>query len=437
MKRHTLTCRSVLRVAQLNEKLSTYKEDKFYKRWMNGLKGRTKENYNAGFQHWLVFIGMTPTEQIQKRMHDLTTTDITERQFFEDKFRQYKTYLENKSDQKAISVKTQLIPIASFFSRNGLKLQLKRGDWESSQTQEVRQRLKLTREDVRAMYLHANLRDRGLLLTLAQSGLSEVDVSCLKIEDFPKLYTIDEAEHLFFEKPREKTGEMQATCLSAEALHDIKAILEERGNPEKGYLFVSLTLNQGEQLPVRAINMAMKRLAVRTFKDDPEKAKQFKTKVLRSFYNSALLKASIQPQEVKDLMFGHQRRGARSHYDYDEETILMNYKRAFEYLGVNGIQTKSDVAKLKAEFEATKLQLAKTISEQEKKLEDATQFIYSFEPVLNTFNEIANTPEGQELIKKIHEEKQKREMKEAQQKDNELKAEIEKEHPIPKKAKGE
>jgi hypothetical protein len=411
-------------VAELNNKLSTYKEDKFYKRWMNGLKDRTKENYNAGFQNWLVFIDMTPTEQIQKRMHDLTTTDITERQFFEDKFRQYKTYLENKGDQKAISVKTQLIPVASFFSRNGLKLQLKRGDWESNQTQEVRQRLKLTRDDVRSMYLHANLRDRALLLTLAQSGPSEADVSCLKIEDFPKLYTIPEGEHLFFEKPREKTGEMQATCLSTEALHDIRAMLEERGNPDKGYLFVSQTIKQGEQLPVRAINSAMKKLAERTFKDDPEKAKQFKTKVLRSFYNSALLKASIQPQEIKDLMFGHQRRGARGHYDYDDETIIENYKRAFEYMSVNGIQVKTDVAKLKAEFEATKLQLAKTISEQEKKLEEATQFIYSFEPMLNTFNKIANTTEGQELIKRLHEEKQKRETEEAQKEDNKLKAEV-------------
>jgi hypothetical protein len=420
---------------KLKQKLQGFKEDKFFKRWMNGLSARTKENYTNQIVSWIYFVDMTPTEQIQKRMHDLTTTDITERQFFEDKFRQYKTYLENKGDQKAISVKTQLIPVASFFSRNGLKLQLKRGDWESNQTQEVRQRLKLTRDEIRAMYLHANLRNRGLLLTLAQSGLSEVDVSCLKIEDFPKLYTITEGKHLFFEKPREKTGEMQATCLSAEALHDIKAILEERGNPEKGYLFVSQTLNQGEQLPVRAINMAMKKLAVKTFKDNPEKAKQFKTKALRSFYNSALLKASIQPQEVKDLMFGHQRRGARGHYDYDEETILMNYKRAFEYLGINGIQTRSDVAKLKAEFEATKLQLAKTISEQEKKLEEATQFIYSFEPMLNTFNEIANTTEGQELIKRIHEAKLKRETKEAQQDDNKLKAEIEKKHPVPKKVK--
>jgi hypothetical protein len=422
---------------KLNKKLRDYKEDKFFKRWMNGLKERTRENYNSNFQHWMVFVDMTPTEQIQKRMHDLTTTEITERQFFEDKFRQYKTYLENRGELKAGAIKSMLIPVASFFSRNGLRLQLKRGDWESNQQREVKQRFKLSREDVRAMYLHANLRDRALLLTLAQSGLSEVDVSCLRIEDFPKLYTIAEDEHLFFEKRREKTGEMQATCLSAEALHDIKATLDERGQPKQGWLFITQTSKSGTeaQLNVRSINTAMKSLAERTFGED--KAGGFQTKALRSFYNSALLKASIQPQEIKDLMFGHQRRGARSHYDYDEETILMNYKKAFEYLGVNGIQTRSDVAKLKAEFEATKLQLAKTISEQDKKLEEATQFIYSFEPMLNTFNEIANTPEGQRLIKKIHEEKMKREMKEAQQEDNELKARIEKEHPIPKKVKGE
>jgi hypothetical protein len=409
-------------VAELNNKLSTFKEDKFYKRWMNGLKKRTKENYSAGFQNWLVFIGMTPTEQIQKRMHDLTTTDITERQFFEDKFREFKTYLENKSDQKAISVKTQLIPVASFFSRNGLRLQLKRGDWESNQTQEVKQRLKLSRDDVRAMYLHANLRDRGLLLTLAQSGLSEVDVSCLNIEDFPKLYTIPEGEHLFFEKPREKTGEMQATCLSVEAIHDIRAMLAERVNPDKGYLFVSQTLNQGEQLPVRAIKMAIKKLAERTFKDDPEKAKQFKTKALRSFYNSALLKASVQPQEIKDLMFGHQRRGARGHYDYDEETILMNYKKAFEYLGINGIQTRSDVAKLKAEFDNTKTELLKVVAEQRTELESVKKYMKAFEEIIDK-GELQDFREWMEKKRNI----------EAQQEDNKLKAEVTKEHPVPKK----
>jgi len=59
--------------------------------------------------------------------------------------------------------------------------------------------------------------------------------------------------------------------------------------------------------------------------------------------------------------------------------------------------------------------------------------IYSFEPLLNTFNEIANTTEGQELIKMIHEAKLKQETVEAQKETQELKAEVTKENPIASK----
>ena len=398
---------------QLNEKLSSYKQDKFFKRWLNGLSDRTKENYTNEIGDWLVFIGMTPTEQIQKRMHDLTSTDLTQRTFFENKFRQYKTYLEKSGDLKSSAVTTMLIPVASFFSRNSLKLQLKRGDWKTTMTQEAQTRLKLSRDDVGAMYLHANLRDRGLLLTLAQSGLSEVDVSVLRVEMFPKLYSIANGEHMFFEKRREKSGEMQATCISAEALHEIRAMLEERGNPEEGWLFVSQTRNQGGQMDVRIINLAMKGLAIKTFGE--EKGKNFKTKALRSFYNSALLRAGVQPQEIKDVMMGHQRRGARGHYDYNEATILENYKKAFEYLGINGIQTRTDVAKLKAEFDTTKSELLKTITQQnnnieslEKWKESASKAIKDFTSIRDTFLELVEKPEVKAALKKVLEERAER-----------------------------
>ena len=423
------------------KQLNNYKEDEFYQRWMNGLSQRTKENYGQQIKNWIYFINMTPTEQVQKRMHNLTSTNLIERTFFENKFREYKAFLEQRGDLKISAVTTMLIPVASFFSRNSLRLQLKRGDWASTQTQEVQTRFKLAKDDVRAMYLHANLRDRGLLLTLAQSGLSEVDVSCLKVENFPKLYTIAEGEHLFFEKRREKTGEMQATCLSAEALHDIKAELEERGSPKEGWLFVGQTKSKNSQLEVRTINDAMKSLAEKTFGKD--KAKEFKTKALRSFYNSALLRADIKT-EVKDLLMGHARLGARGHYDYDEDTIIENYKKVFEYLGVNGILIRTDVAKLKAELDTARSEFNKNIARQEaditelkESLKSATEIVYSFEPMLNTFNEIAGTPEGLELIKKLHEEKLKQEMKEAETEDNKFKAEVTKENPIPKKPKSE
>jgi len=322
----------------------SYEQDEYFKKWLVGLSQRTKENYSREIHDWIVFTDMSLTEQIKKRMHDLTTQDITKRQFFEDKFREYKEYLEKKPSLKPISVKTQLRTVASFFSRNGLPLFLKRGDWESTQQQPVIQRLKLSKDDVKAMYSHGNLRDRALLLVLAQSGFSEIDVSCLRIEELKGLYDQPETEHYFIEKPREKTNEIQATCLSYEAIHDIKAMLQERANPQTDFLFVSQTKGKGEQLEVRSINDAMKSLAEKTF--DQEKAKEFKTKYLRSFYNSALLHAGIQPQEVKDLMFGHGRKGARGHYDYDEITIKEAYQRVFEHLSINGLQVREDLKKV-------------------------------------------------------------------------------------------
>ena len=232
---------------------------------------------------------MTPTEQIEKRMHDLTTENLEERTFFENKFRAFKEHLEKRGDLKPSAVRTLLTPVASFFSRNGLPLALKRGDWESTLTQQATHRLKITKEDVKSMYSHGSLRDRALLLALAQSGFSEVDVSCMRIEPLKGLYELPETEHYFIEKPREKTGEMQATCLSYEAMHDIRAMLQERGNPSEGYLFISTTWGRGSKLETRTINQAMKGLAEKAF--GAEKAKEFKTKMLRSFYNSALLRA--------------------------------------------------------------------------------------------------------------------------------------------------
>ena len=59
-----------------------YEKDEFFKKWLVGLSERTKKNYSNEFHEWFVFIDMTPTEQIKKRMHDLTTQDIAQRLFF-------------------------------------------------------------------------------------------------------------------------------------------------------------------------------------------------------------------------------------------------------------------------------------------------------------------------------------------------------------------
>ncbi len=75
-----------------------YEKDEFFRKWLVGLSERTKENYTNQIRGWMLFIGISPTEQIKKRMHDLTTQDIAERTFFEDQFRAYKEYLEARGD---------------------------------------------------------------------------------------------------------------------------------------------------------------------------------------------------------------------------------------------------------------------------------------------------------------------------------------------------
>jgi hypothetical protein len=301
---------------------------------------------------FLTFVGMNPTEIINKRMNDeAEKKDITIKQFFEDKWKSYKEYLESSGNNSDSKVHDRLKVASSFFTRNGLPLKLSNGDWTSTQTQNViTQKLKLNLQDIKDLYGHANLRDKCLLLILSQSGFSEIDISALRIETIKNLYDMAVNEHYFIEKPRDKNTHLQSTCLSYEFLHDLRNLLAERGNPTEGFIFTSLTTDKGvSAIDVRRINESMKKLAEKTFGKDSEKAKAFQTRMLRSFYNSALLRAKIQPQELKNRMMGHDI-STQGHYDCDETTIREAYNMAFEYLSINGLQTRSDIAKIKEDM---------------------------------------------------------------------------------------
>ena len=165
-------------------------------------------------------------------------------------------------------------------------------------------------------------------------------------------------------KRQEKSNQIQATCLSFEAVHDIKAMLQERQETE-GYLFTSQTKGKGEQINTRTINEAMKGLAVKTFGET--KAEEFQTKNLRQSYNSALLRANIQPQELKDLLMGHARLSARKSYAYDNITIKEAYIKAFEFMTINGIQTKRDLVEIK-QAQMTQAKLITQLGEENQKL---------------------------------------------------------------------
>jgi integrase len=334
------------------KKYRPYESDPYIKRWLTGLSPKTKENYPNFFEDFTTFVGMSPTEIIKKRMNDLISPEITDRCFFEDKFRAFKESLEATGTNSDSKVHDRLKVASSFFTRNGLPLALKKGDWNSTQKQNVTEKkAKLSLDDVKRLYGHANLTEKCLLLILAQSGFSEIDIAGLKIQEIKGLYEMPINEHYVIEKPREKSNHVQATCLSYEFLHDLRQLLEEKGKPTDGYIFTSRTVNKGlKPIDTRRINEIIKGLYEKTF--GIEKANEYQTRTLRSFYNSALLRAKIQPQEVKDLLMGHDREGARANYSYDDETIKQAYIQAFEFLSINGLQSREDLQKIKADMQA-------------------------------------------------------------------------------------
>jgi len=348
--------------------------DSFVLGWLEGLGERTQENCVRGFDSWMPFIQMTPTEQIEKRLRDLQSTNPQERGFFEDKVLQYiNTFDIDRLN--ASSVRTKVNRVMSFFRHNRVPLSFKRGEIERAIMKDrkglVVKKWVLNNHEARQIYGLADVRDRALFLMLYQSGFSEVDVSDLNVEDIPELYTNFEG-HVTITKQRQKTKVIQRTCISAECLHDLRLYLMERGNPTEGNLFQS---QKGEKLVVRWINTAIKNLAVKAFK---EKAKDFKTKNLRDAYGDALLRANL-PQQLRDLMFGHKLLGARGNYQVSDETIKEAYSKAFEYLTVNhGTQSRKTVEELKAVV----LGLTATVTEQQKHIEQHQETIDTIKRIM-------------------------------------------------------
>lgn len=321
--------------------------DKYVQNWFELLGNeRTIKNYKNDFPKFLAFIQetteyKTPTEIINSRLEQLTTNDLIKRHYWEQQIIKYKNNLEEKNLRMA-TVHGHIRTAMSFFSKNGVKLLFSRGELKinPSEKDKVDSEWIPSNEEVRLLYrLCDNARDRAVLLTLYQSGFSEVDVANMKIEEFPFYddkdnWQIPSTEDLYQKRRREKTNQWQQTAISRETLEEYRIMLQSRGYPKEGYLFVSF---RGEQLGVRGINDMLKAVVTKGFNG---KAKLWKTKHLRDAFMNGLHQGKVT-QELKDAMVGHKREGARNDYAITELTVKTAYAEAFKFLTINGYGSQS------------------------------------------------------------------------------------------------
>ena len=342
----------------------------------------------------------TPSQIIESRKEQLKNDDMNIKRFWEDMAIKYMHYLEKK-EYAENTIATYLRTMASFFSKNHFKLSHSRGELYGAirakgkgKGQALSKAWIPNREDAKILYRFGESpRDRGILLTLFQSGVSEIEVCNMKIEDFNFFddlgnWKVDTNEHLYWANERSKSREVFQTCLSTECLEEIRIYLQSRGNPKEGHIFVSF---RGQPLKTRDLNAIIKNIVEKAFNG---RAKEWKTKNLRDGYMNALEQAKI-PQKIADLMSGHKPEGAKSKYIVSEETIKMSYRDAFQFLSINGA---SQQAKKIEELVTIYSEKEKADTERFRQLTDMLTELRAENKSLKT--ELQVIKQGQETLSK-------------------------------------
>lgn len=318
---------------------------------------------------------ITPDAIRDSRISDLgLPLDDPKRWRWEDLVKQYynEYYDRYEAEGKStLSALTYFSVVQSFFKHHRLDLKYRKGELKVAETKRKKRVPEL--DEIRAMHNVAETwRDKALLLTLAQAGMSEVDAGEVNVED-----VVDKLSKppVYYEHRRRKTkhkGGLIQTCFGNEICEAVSMMLKLRGNPREGPLFVT---HKGKRMTRRFINDAIKRLA-----KEAEINNGFQTKDLRDFFGDALDHAGVTGK-VKQIMMGRVPFGAEKHYRTSKYTIIDKYKLAYVYLKINSIPRPKEERQQVAD---AIMRLTKIIASPQPKIE-AVKWIEEIQKVSMDF----------------------------------------------------
>mgnify|MGYP001145944129 CR=1 FL=1 len=92
-----------------------WEKDPYAQKWIEGLAEKSKEVYKYGFNNWMLFTKISPTDQTKRRINDLQSSNPKQRNALEDAVLEFKRMLEVQGySGKTLLNKTT--PIRSFIS---------------------------------------------------------------------------------------------------------------------------------------------------------------------------------------------------------------------------------------------------------------------------------------------------------------------------------
>jgi site-specific recombinase XerD len=305
-----------------------WKENKSVIDWLQGLEGKTRNNYVTYFPKFLQFVNKSPDEILRERMKDLASRDPKTKFRYEQTVLAFQDHLKTEG-KKAYTLHDYLKTVMSFFARNRVPLVFRKGEIESGKPS--RHQWIPTNAQVRMVYGIASLRDKIGLLLAYQSGLSPVDIEELDIDKMPlynEIGVIETIEHRYFEVYRSKSNQLTQTCLSNEILHDIDLYLKSRGSPKTGPLLIS---HKGDRLKGEDLNTSLRETA----KTALGEKFAFKITLLRKSYQNALDNTPTISKNYSETLMGHSL-GVTAHYSKpSEQEIKTAYDQVFPRLSIN------------------------------------------------------------------------------------------------------
>ncbi len=374
------------------EKLKPRELEQFpeVKRWIDGLGKSTRQGYTSVLGKFCEFAQMNPTEIIAQREKDLQSTDKAVRRRLDEKVLEFclsesgRRKKRGEGDTGKSSAGTWLATIKSFFAANHAGLDLSRQDTRkiTKHKRPVYEDYMPTRKDLKAMCRAASLRDRGILLTLASTGLSG-DVCDLERRHFEARWGKEDPPICIAPRDgwlyREKTEVKMRPFLTRDAAEAVADYLRSRrdGAP---WLFVA---GGSKQLKTPEVDRIVKRCARRAGVVIPE-GQRLRMHVFRSFFRTNCAAKGINTPHI-DVMCGHTPTGTGPKF-YEratEEQLKNEFKKVEPHLSISHIsnmalERKQHEIALDDETKMTITVLRQTWGNE--KLKDVAGYILSMNP---------------------------------------------------------
>lgn len=429
-------------------------EDPALKRWLGNIVNRsTFYNSKSAFRLYAEFTGMTASQLIDEAIEDFRR-DPRERKdivlnhligfykWLRTEYQKKRTVGKGKTEEtkkgiSGLSAEMRVNVIRGFYSTFDITVRM-RGKNRLPKSKVENKRIVFKPEDiwkVKALIDHARTpRDRAIVLFHFQGGL---DVSTLCDLNYGDVVEgLEKNSHpLKIETMRVKSGVEFYTFIGQDAIDALKAYLADMGS--RGVEFTNKTplflQERGKKrLKTHNIQTMMKDLVVRagfvTVGNNGNSFNPLGTHSLRESFGSLMINSGV-PDTIVDFWLGHEIGDmAKAYKETQFENLRQMYLEREHLLAVStskgeNEKTKAEVKEVKDDLYQLHLenkQMKKEIKSLKTKMGNMYKFVHeNLDPVLETFNELVDTPEGKVALKKLHEDKLERAYEDSLKAENE------------------